>query len=67
MDVDDLCLGIMELGVKGLTPTDVVNLFNLIDRSGDGEIDYDEFILLIRVCGVISKMDYCYMFIQWII
>ena len=44
--------GIMELGIKGLTPTDVVNLFNLIDKSGDGEIDYEEFILLIRVSFV---------------
>ena len=38
----------MELGLRGLTPNDIMELFKLFDKAGDGEIEYQEFIVAVR-------------------
>lgn len=59
LDRKEFTKGMLDLGLRGLTPTDILELFKMFDIHGDGTIDYDEFLNLLRVCRCRCAFNGC--------
>ena len=54
LDKDEFSKGLRDYGVQ-VTPDQVDELFQQIDKDGSGSIDYEEFLRAVRVCFSFSS------------
>ena len=48
LDVDDFRWGLMDYGVN-VTKEEATEILNHFDRNGDGNVNFDEFLVCLRV------------------
>ena len=51
MDFSEFRKGLRDYGLIDISNADAKKVFDTFDRSGDGKVDFDEFLLALRVNG----------------
>ena len=51
LDFSEFRKGLRDYGLIDISNADAKKVFDTFDRSGDGKVDFDEFLLALRVNG----------------
>ena len=55
LSLEEFSEGLQDYGVRGLAKADIANLFAYFDRDGSGTINFNEFMIAIRVSRILKK------------
>lgn len=55
LDFDEFMTGCRECRIAKMTPDELREVFNHFDKDHSGKLDYEEFLLAVQVCFILSQ------------